>query len=77
MLESPASGNNKLGSTRKKDGDARSDASAVSPTRNHAQAAAAKEVDGEGYENDDSEDVEESEESSGDDGGDSEWNGVD
>lgn len=77
MSESPTSGDNKLGSARKKDGDARSNASTVSPTRTHAQVAAAKEVDGDGYEVDDSEDVEESEEGSGDDEGDSEWNGVD
>jgi len=74
---SPKSSDPKHGSARKKDGDARSNSSAVSPTRNHSQVAAVKGVDVDGYEVDNRKDVEESEESSEGDEEDSEWNGVD
>lgn len=76
LRESPESGNKKTVSARHADGDGDGKSNAVSPTGNYRRTAA-EEVDGDGYEVDDSEDVEESEESSEGDEGDSEWNGVD
>ncbi|PVH89507.1 hypothetical protein DL98DRAFT_4 [Cadophora sp. DSE1049] len=78
LRESPTSDHNKHSSAPTPKGKSNDNCKSTDgpPARNYRRAAA-KEVDGDGYEVDDSEDEDEQSEESEDGEGDSEWNDVD